>query len=176
MTPIGRFGLLRKARPGVPAHLHTGVDIMRPVNNYDHEPIFPIGRGVVISLRDDGPFAQIIVEHELENHGTVWSVYEHIAGIMVSAGDPVSPYEPMARFMTRNELDRYGWQFDHVHLEVLKKRPRPLEPAPKTPFRFFGTYWGACYNRADLEKYYHDPGKFLQSKWRWRQPHERKKS
>ncbi len=166
LTSIGRFGLERKARPGVPAHLHTGVDIRRPVDNYDHEPIFPIGYGVVISFRDDGPFAQIIIEHHVNHRETVWSVYEHIAGITVSVGDQVSPYEPIARFMNRDELDRYGWQFDHVHLEIMKRRPRPLKPGAKTPFRFFGTYWGECYTRADLEKYYHDPREFLESRWR----------
>ncbi len=168
LTAIGRFGLLRKARPGVPAHLHTGADIMRPVNNYHHEPIFPIGHGVVISLRDDGPYAQIIIEHHVENQEAVWSVYEHIAGITVSVGERVRPYDPIARFMNREELDRYGWQFDHFHLEILKRKPRPLKPGAKTPFRFFGTYWRECYNTADLEKYYHDPREFLESRWRWR--------
>ncbi|MCP4692834.1 MAG: M23 family metallopeptidase [Desulfobacterales bacterium] len=168
LTSIGRFGLPRKARPGIAAHLHTGADIRRPVDNYHHEPIFPIGRGEVISLRDDGPFAQIIIAHEYGNQATVWSVYEHIAGITVSVGDHVSPYNPIARFMNRDELDRYGWQFDHVHLEIMKKKPRPLKPDPGTPYRFFGTYWRECRNTADLEKYYHDPGEFLKSQWRWK--------
>jgi hypothetical protein len=30
LTHIGSYGLSRKARPGIPAHLHTGVDIKRP--------------------------------------------------------------------------------------------------------------------------------------------------
>jgi hypothetical protein len=33
LTSIGQFGLLRKTRPGIPAHLHTGADIKRPNNN-----------------------------------------------------------------------------------------------------------------------------------------------
>lgn len=63
LTEIGAFGLRRKARPNVKSHLHTGIDIKRPDNNYMNNPIFPIAPGVVISKRDDGPFAQLIVEH-----------------------------------------------------------------------------------------------------------------
>ena len=40
LTAIGDFGYPRKARPGIPAHLHTGIDIRRPVQNYNKEPIF----------------------------------------------------------------------------------------------------------------------------------------
>ncbi len=65
--------------------------------------------------------------------------------------------------MNKDELDRYGWQFDHVHLEILKKRPRPLTPSAKTPSRFFGTYWRECYNTADLEQYCYDTEEFLES-------------
>jgi hypothetical protein len=35
LTRIGLFGLERKARPGIPAHLHTGTDIKRPKDNYN---------------------------------------------------------------------------------------------------------------------------------------------
>jgi hypothetical protein len=54
LTPIGDFGLTRKARKDVPEHLHAGIDIKRPSNNYFDEPILPIAPGVVISMRNDG--------------------------------------------------------------------------------------------------------------------------
>ena len=165
LTHIGAFGLTRKARPGIPEHLHTGVDIRRPEPNYEDEPIMPAARGKVISMRNDGPFAQIILEHKLPHGDPVWTVYEHIAGITVSVGDTVSPYKPIARFMNRSELDRYGWQFDHVHFEVLKVRPRSLKPIDKTPFRFFGTYSLECYAESDLENYYYDPISFMEARW-----------
>jgi hypothetical protein len=67
--------------------------------------------------------------------------------------------------MNKQELDRFGWQFDHVHFEVLKHRPRPLMPSTRTPYRLFGTYSLKCYTPADLQRYYHDPIEFLEKHW-----------
>ncbi len=165
LTSIGQFGLMRQARPNVPAHLHTGMDIKRPGKNYRDEPIFPTAPGKVISFRDDGPFAQIIIEHNLKNQKTFWSVYEHVAGIRVSANAFVDPHYPIARFMNKDELNRYGWQFDHFHFEIMKIKPLPVKPAAKTPFRFFRTYCLVCYDEADLEKRYYNPRVFLERRW-----------
>jgi murein DD-endopeptidase MepM/ murein hydrolase activator NlpD len=164
-THIGSYGLTRKARPGIPEHLHTGVDIKRPRPNYEDEPIFSVAQGTVISVRDDGPFAQIIIEHSLPNGDPVWTVYEHVAGITVTVGDIVSPRTSIARFMNKGELDRYGWQFDHVHFEVLKVRPRALKPTDRHPLRFFNTYSLECYAESDLDKYYYDPVSFMEVRW-----------
>jgi hypothetical protein len=165
LTHIGSYGLKRKARPGIPAHLHTGIDIRRPRQNYEYEPILPVTSGTVISIRDDGPFAQIIIEHKLPHKDSVWTVYEHIAAIMVTVGDIVLSHEPIARFMNRQELEKYGWQFDHLHFEILKERPRPLKPNDKTPLRFFSTYSLECYTESDLNKYYYDPISFMEERW-----------
>lgn len=165
LTHIGSYGLTRKARPGIPAHLHTGIDIKRPHQNYEYEPILPVASGTVISIRDDGPFAQIIIEHRLPHGDPVWTVYEHIAGIMVRVGDIVLPHEPIARFMNGQELERYGWQFDHVHFEVLKMQPRPLKPTEKTPLRLFNTYSLECYTESHLKEYYYDPISFMEERW-----------
>lgn len=162
LTKIGAFGLLRKARPTVKAHLHTGIDVKRPSDNYLNEPIFPIADGIVVSKRDDGPYAQLIVAHE-DCEPPFWTVYEHIAGIKVNVGDLVDSQKPIARFMNKNELDRYGWQFDHFHLEVLKEAPLPLKPNSKNPQRFFSSYTLQCFTEKDLRKYFYDPIKFLQN-------------
>lgn len=29
--------------------------------------------------------------------------------------------------MNTQELNTYGWQFDHVHFEILKIKPQPLK-------------------------------------------------
>ncbi len=165
LTSIGQFGELRRARPKIPAHLHTGIDFKRPNTNYENEYIFPIMSGRIISLRADGPFSQIIIEHNHRNLKAIWSVYEHVAGIIGTVGDSVNPDYPIARFMNRNELDQYGWQFDHFHFEILKKRPRSLRHNAKTPFRFFGTYCLECYSKTDLEKYYYNPKEYFKSQW-----------
>lgn len=160
LTDIGQFGVLRKAREGVPAHYHTGIDIKRPGSNFHNEPIFPITEGTVISKRTDGPYAQIIVEHSTSEL-IFWSLYEHVAGISVEVGQLVSPHRPMARFMNKDELNRYGWQFNHFHLEILKIKPIPLEPDAKHPDRFYGSYSLVCYTSQDLKKYYYNPFEFL---------------
>jgi Peptidase family M23 len=161
LTEIGAFGLQRSGRPGIPAHLHTGIDIKRPSTNYTNELIYPICTGKVISKRDDGPYAQLIIEHIL-NDIEFWTVYEHIAGILVSSGDSLFPNIPIARFMNRDELDTYGWQFDHFHFEILKIKPVALKTSPKLPERHFKSYTLITYSTDDLEKYFYDPVAFLQ--------------
>lgn len=90
ITAIGNFSEWRKARTKVPAHFHTGIDIKRPGKNYKNEFIYPIAKGYVISKRADGPFAELIIEHEIDNT-KFWTVYEHIAGISVNLNEEVDP-------------------------------------------------------------------------------------
>lgn len=165
LTHIGSYGLLRKARPGIPAHLHTGVDLKRPNNNYRDAPIFPVAKGKVISLRDDGPYAQIIIQHTLADSASLWTVYEHIAGIQTRLHESVDPHRPIARFMTREELHKYGWQFDHVHLEIMRVEPQPRMPDQRRPSLHYGTYCLVCYTQADLDERYYDPLNFLLQQW-----------
>lgn len=161
LTEIGEFGLLRKARPEVAAHYHAGIDIKRPSKNYVNEKIFPIYYGIVISIREDGPFAQIIVEHN--GNEKFWTVYEHISGIEVDLFDDVNPDKPIARFMNRAELDKYGWQFDHLHFEVLKIKPLKIKPIKSTPKRLYSTHSLTCKTKEELNKYFYNPIDFLKS-------------
>lgn len=160
LTQIGDFGITRKARPTVPEHLHTGIDVRRPSNNYMNEPILAITDGVVISKREDGPYAQLIIEHQ--NDETIyWTVYEHIAGIKVALNDHVNSGQEIARFMNREELNINGWQFDHFHLEILKKRPLKISPTEKNPFRHFRSFTLMCFTEEDLLDHFFDPIYFL---------------
>jgi hypothetical protein len=159
LSGIGDFGLVRKARPTVPAHYHTGIDIKRPENNYHNEPIFPISEGIVISKRQDGPYAQLIIQHE---NPECWTLYEHIAGITVNVNDHVNPDSPLARFMNKAELNKYGWQFDHFHLEILKIQPIRLKQDPLNPDRKFASYTLLCFTKEELNKYFYNPREFLQ--------------
>lgn len=160
LTKIGNFGEWRKERPKVSAHFHTGIDIMRPTQNYQNEPIFPIAEGKVISKRTDGPYAQLIIEHRVNNL-IFWTLYEHVAGICVNLNDKVSPQRPIAHFMNREELNKYGWQFDHFHLEVLKIKPQQIKPTSKHPERHFNSFSLVCYTADDLNKYYFEPLEFI---------------
>lgn len=164
LTPIGAFGVERKARPGIPAHLHTGVDIRRPMANYVDEPVFAASRGVVVSVRTDGPFAQVIVVHHDRAQGNVWTVYEHFGDVRVHAGDSVSPARPIGRFFTREELDAYGWQFDHIHFEVMLKPPPVARPTRDLPERHYSTWALTCYTREQLAERMADPLAFVRSR------------
>jgi len=157
LTGIGMFGVMRKARPSIPAHFHAGIDIRRPNNDYDNEPVFPAGPGVVISKRDDGAFSQLIIEHRLGDGRSIWTVYEHIAHITVSVGDTVFANKPIARFLDTRELDSLGWQFDHLHFEVMKRKPYSLKPSPQTPQRLCGTYSLECFTLEKLHETYYNP-------------------
>lgn len=160
LSEIGEFGLMRKARPKVAAHYHTGIDIVRPGVNYKNNPIFPIAEGIVMSKRDDGPFAQLIIEHHIDGI-TFWTVYEHIAGIRVNVHDMVDAKIPIARFMNKEELNDYGWQFDHFHLEILKIPPARLNPHPNTPDRHFNSHTLICFSEEELHSYFYNPIEFL---------------
>jgi len=164
LTKIGEFGLWRKNRPNVRGHFHTGIDIKRPNHNYDNEPIFPIAEGLVISKRDDGPYAQIIIEHTSENV-KYWSVYEHVAGILVNLNDRVEIGYPIARFMNRMELDEYGWQFDHLHCEILKVKPMKLRGDAKNIDRRYNSYSLVCYTKDELRKYFYNPILFFENQF-----------
>lgn len=159
LSEIGNFGMVRKARPAVPAHYHTGIDIKRPAPNYRDEPIFPIREGIVISKQQDGPYAQLIIEHK---NPECWRVYEHIAGITVNLNDHVNTDSPIARFMNKVELNKYGWQFDHFHLEILKIQPVRLKRDPVNPDRKFSSYMLLFYTKEELNKYFYNPREFLQ--------------
>ena len=161
LTEIGNFGEKRKMRPGIPAHLHTGIDIKRPAQNYINETIFSIGDGIVISVRDDGPYAQIIIEHT-NNNLMFWTVYEHIAGIKVGVGDLIDKDTEIARFMNKAELNKYGWQFNHFHFEILKIPPKKIKPGNTQPQHIFKTYNLVCYTFEDLQNFYYDPLELLE--------------
>ena len=159
LTEIGAFAIMRKKRPNIPAHFHTGIDIKRPGPNYMNEPILSIGDGRVISVRDDGPYAQIIIEYSRNKY--FWTVYEHISGIKVRVGDLVDKNTEIARFMNKNELNKYGWQFDHFHFEILKVPPKKIKPGNTQPQHLFKSYNLVCYTFDDLQYYYCDPFIFL---------------
>jgi murein DD-endopeptidase MepM/ murein hydrolase activator NlpD len=163
LTTIGKFGLMRKARPGIPRHCHTGIDILRPDADYNRQPIYPSHAGKIISLRNDGPYAQIIIEHIVQND-TLWTVYEHLVALNEAVGDTVTPLQPIARYFNQAELKKYGRQFDHFHFEIMKKRPLAAEPTKALPGRLYKTWALVCYNQKQLLERMENPVEFLRSK------------
>ena len=166
LTRIGKYGLLRKARPSVPAHYHTGVDLKRPAQNYTNEPVLAAGSGKIISVRNDGPYSQIIIQHSFVPGDTLWTVYEHLQGITCHVGQQVDVQTSIARFFTKDELNRYGWQFDHVHFEILRSKPLKIRSTPQQPEYFFKTFDIICYTLAELHKRTVNPMDYFQKSHR----------
>ncbi|XOV93759.1 MAG: M23 family metallopeptidase [Bacteroidota bacterium] len=162
LTEIGQFGLKRKDRKEVPEHLHTGIDIQRPNKNYSNAAIYAIDAGTVISKREDGPFAQVIIEHDFGNL-VFWTVYEHIAEIQVDLFQEVDSETKIARFFNLDELNQYGWQFDHFHFEVLKRRPIRIQPKSETPERLYNSFTLNCFVLKELNDNFYSPLDFLES-------------
>ncbi|MBC8044740.1 MAG: M23 family metallopeptidase [Rhizobacter sp.] len=165
LTNIGAFALPRKSRPTVSAHLHAGIDFARPAADKDTVRVFAASAGKVISVRTDGAFAQIIIEHH-DRGKKLWTVYEHVAGIKVRPGETVSSQTNIGRLMSREELGHYGSQFNHLHFEVMIVPPKPLVPTARTPHRYFMTYALECETEAELLQRYTNPLEFFKVKWR----------
>lgn len=160
LTGIGEFGMWRKDRPGIPGHFHAGIDLARPVPDHEEVLIYPVAKGILISIRQKGPWSQVIIEHG-KGRTVWWSVYEHFIPDTGKPGDPVHPDQPIGRLMTLSELNRYGWQFNHLHLELMKILPVPLKPTKEEPDRRFITHGLACFNREKLRKTYWNPADWL---------------
>jgi hypothetical protein len=160
LTQIGDFGLLRKARPSVPAHYHTGIDIVRPDSQYDKQPVFPSRDGVVVSIYDDGPFSQIVIKHT-DNNKNFWTVYEHLHVKIKKINIPVTPFDTIGYFFSKDELNRYGWQFNHFHFEILKLEPPKLKSADINSIRHYKTFGILCFSREELYMRQENPVEFL---------------
>jgi hypothetical protein len=163
LTEIGGFGLLRKARPGIPGHYHTGIDIMRPDNEYNKQPVFPARDGVVVSIFDKGPYSQIIIKHTDMNR-SYWTVYEHLHVRVNKFNIPVTPFDTIGYFFSKEELNRYGWQFNHFHFEILKLEPPKIKPSEINYLRYYKTFGIVCFSREELITRQENPLEFLYGK------------
>jgi murein DD-endopeptidase MepM/ murein hydrolase activator NlpD len=157
ITTIGTFGAIRKARVSIPAHYHTGVDLVRPDTTYRNNPVFPASAGKVISILDNGPYSQVIVRHERCN---IWTVYEHIH-VYIKDTVEVSPFDTIGFLFNSEELKKYGTQFNHLHFEIMKVDPPRIAPLPQFPLRVFKTYSILCISQADLYSKMEDPLRFI---------------
>jgi len=75
------------------------------------------------------------------------------------------PHSTIARFFNREELQKYGWQFDHFHFEILKVHPFPLGHDGKNPDRYYSSYTLQCHTVAGLNMYFYDPLEFFALSW-----------
>lgn len=148
------FNALRAPFGPVKQHYHTGVDIQNGNLDPAGETVYAIAAGKVIAIEDPPPQRRITIEHILPNRTKVWSVYVHIIEAQVKIGDRVESETVIARLMNQAELEAYGWEYHHVHLEILKK-----SPLPATEFYYRKTF--TCYTAEQVDEYFYDPVVFL---------------
>lgn len=148
------FKAPRAAFGPVKFHYHTGVDFRNKNIDVPGEPVYAVAAGKVIAIEDPPPQRRIVVEHTLPDQGRIWSVYIHIIDEKVSVGDNVYPETVIARLMNNAELERYGLDYNHVHLEIMKQFP---------PFaaEFFEQKTFTCFTEYEADEYYFNPERFL---------------
>ena len=152
------FKTMRSPFGNVKLHYHTGVDVQQNggagYSDRSGMPVFAIATGKVVAIEDPIPQRRITIEHKLPDGTVVWSVYCHIADEQISVNQIVDTETVIARRMNGPELDQFGWEYNHVHLEILKKLP-----AYVTDYNHRKTF--TCYTEMEVDEYFYDPVKFL---------------
>jgi len=105
---------------------------------------------------DPPPQRRITIEHILPDRTKVWSVYIHIMAEKVKVGHIVNTETVIARLMNPVELENFGWEYHHIHLEIMKKLP---------PFasEFYERKTFTCYTEDEVDEYFYDPVIFLRN-------------
>ena len=148
------FKALRAAFDNIKQHYHTGLDIRSGRIDFAGEPVYAIATGKVIAIEDPPPQRRITIQHLLPNGKKIWSVYIHIIEETVAIGEIVDSETMIARTMNAAELEVYGSEYNHVHLEIMKKLPPPASA-------YYQRKTFTCYTEQEVDKYYYDPELFL---------------
>jgi len=124
IEPAGDFGIWRKPYRGMKGHFHAGIDIRNPNRSIGAiEAIYACAEGKVISVYEHGPSSTIIIKHK-HHDKFIYSVYTHIADIVVEPGDSVNQFSVIASFIDKPQLKKWGVFFNHLHFEILKIAPK----------------------------------------------------
>jgi murein DD-endopeptidase MepM/ murein hydrolase activator NlpD len=135
-------------------HLHTGIDIVNPKGG-PGEAVYAAAAGKVVSIYAKEPNLGVMIQHRLPYDEIVWSVYVHVTHINARIGDVVSSNTAIAHVMNKDQLKKHGWEYKHLHFEILKK-PRVNEVGK------YVSYSTRCKTRQEVEKHFYDPKAFLQ--------------
>lgn len=158
LEPDAYFKNLRAPFGTVKLHYHTGIDLQNRTIVIPGEPVYAIATGKVIAIEDPPPQRRITIEHLLPNGDKVWSVYIHIIDEQVKVGDIVDSETVIARLMNATELQMYGQEYNHVHLEIMKKMPPYF--ADLNQRKTF-----TCYTQAEVDEYFYNPEEFLNNQF-----------
>lgn len=121
--------------------------------------VFAAATGKVVSIYAAEPNRAIMIQHLLPTGTAIYSVYVHVTNIKVSKGDIVRNTTHIADLMTKTQLDIYGWEFNHLHFEILKK-PRVHQVNGN-----YLSYSTKCKTKEDVRKNFQNPTLFLENMW-----------
>ncbi len=152
------FKALRAPFGPVKLHYHTGIDLQNGNTETAPEPVYAIAAGKVVAIEDSPPQRRITIEHTLPDGKKVWSIYIHIIDEQVKVGDIVDTETVIARLMTLTELQMYGLEYNHVHLEIMKQMP-----IYATDFQQRKTF--TCYTEREVDEYFFNPEEFLRNQF-----------
>ena len=122
--------------------------------------------GKVVSIYAQEPHRAIMIEHFLPEK-KVYTVYAHITNIQVEIGDKVDINSYIANLMNAEQLDRYGWEFNHLHFEILKTT-RLGEDGKLL------SYSTRCKTKKEIYRRYYDPILFFRHAWSLERKNRRK--
>lgn len=138
-------------------HLHTGIDLINPMGGQG-EKVYAAAAGRVVSIYAKEPNRSIMIQHSLPCGETLWTVYVHVGKVKVRLGELVRSDTVIAYLMDEHQLNYYGWEFNHLHFEVLKF-PRINEVGK---YLSFST---GCKTRKEVKKHFYNPIDFLKKMW-----------
>ncbi|OQX85538.1 hypothetical protein B6D60_07680 [candidate division KSB1 bacterium 4484_87] len=150
------FEARRPSYDGIPAHLHTGIDMQINEPGGPGEPIYAIGKGKVVQITDPPPLRRIVIRHKLLRDGFIWSVYLHVIDEKVAIGDRVTAETVIARRLNKYELDYFGWKYNHLHIEIMKFPPLNTNDTYRRR-----SY--TCRTKNEVEHYFIDPLLFFRA-------------
>ena len=145
--------------PRIGGHLHTGIDLMK-YNRNSEAKVYAASNGRVVSIYATEPNRSLMVMHKLETGEIIYSVYVHITDIQVSIGEIVDCNTIVGRLMNAEQLNKYGWEFNHIHFEILKSKPRIEDPGK------YLSYSVLCKTPKEVDAHFYNPVTFFQKMWK----------
>jgi murein DD-endopeptidase MepM/ murein hydrolase activator NlpD len=144
---ISTFGAKRLSY--VRGHFHTGIDLIPANSQGEFIYVYPMAEGVVCSIHLGHPHKTVVIKHKLSGGKVIYTSYKHLQKILVTNGQQVSTDTRLGRLYTVSEARELGGNYNHLHLEIRKK------------FDDYGVASWATLIRADLERRFYNPWKFL---------------
>lgn len=129
-------------------HIHTATDII-PSESDKYIYVYPMAKGIVCSIHLTHPHKTIVIKHVLSDGSVIYTSYKHLQEIYVKRGMNVDQSTKLARLYTREEAQKQGGSYDHLHLEIRKS------------IDDYGCASWLTMTKDELNKYFYNPMNFM---------------